>query len=303
MKDRKPNNYWTFEKLKEEALKFERRVDFQKMNNSAYTIAYKQNILDEICEHMIKIGNKNKRCIYVAIFSDKCAYVGLTYNFTKRKNTHLYSNKYSSVKNHIIKTKLIPHFIKLTDYIDSNISSIKEGEYLNMMTNRGYTLLNKTKTGGLGGSTLIWTFDKCKEEVYKYKDIKTLRRDNNSVYSTIIKNKWGIELFKHMISLRKPNGYWTKEKCIEESLKFKTKKEFMSKSPTVYSIIQKRGWINDVLNKMMSIKRKNGYWTKEKCKEQSLKYKTRKEYQVKSRSSYNSAWKNKWLDEICIHMK
>ncbi len=45
------------------------------------------------------------------------------------------------------------------------------------------------------------------------------------------------------------------------------------------------------------------YWTKEKCHEESLKCKTRTEFQKKYAAAYIKARKNKWLDEICNHME
>jgi hypothetical protein len=38
------------------------------------------------------------------------------------------------------------------------------------------------------------------------------------------------------------------------------------------------------------------------CKEEALKYKTRGEFGKKSKNVYESARKNKWLDDICKHM-
>jgi hypothetical protein len=43
---------WTYELLKEEALKYNTRNEFVKGNGSAYGKALKMCILDEICEHM-----------------------------------------------------------------------------------------------------------------------------------------------------------------------------------------------------------------------------------------------------------
>jgi len=43
-------------------------------------------------------------------------------------------------------------------------------------------------------------------------------------------------------------------------------------------------------------------WQYDDCKEEALKYKTRKEFSIKSRSAYISAYRNKWLDDICSHM-
>lgn len=49
----------------------------------------------------------------------------------------------------------------------------------------------------------------------------------------------------------------------------------------------------------MGIKKWND---KEICKQEALKYNTRYEYSKYSSSSYDSARRNGWLDDICSHM-
>ena len=58
----------------------------------------------------------------------------------------------------------------------------------------------------------------------KYNNKSDLIKNNSTVYQIICENKWMDELCSHMIELIKPDGYWSKEKCHEESLKYKTKK-------------------------------------------------------------------------------
>lgn len=54
----------------------------------------------------------------------------------------------------------------------------------------------------------------------------------------------------------------------------------------------------------MKNKRKpKGYWTKERCIEEALKYKTRTIFQHISKSAYDASFRNKWLDECCEHME
>jgi len=51
------------------------------------------------------------------------------------------------------------------------------------------------------------------------------------------------------------------------------------------------------------MKRKHrNYWTKEQCKIEALKYKTKNEFCKNSGSAYGASLKNKWIDEICSHM-
>ncbi len=50
--ERHPNGYWTFDRLHEEALKYNDRGSFQKGSSSAYVIARRNGVLDAICSHM-----------------------------------------------------------------------------------------------------------------------------------------------------------------------------------------------------------------------------------------------------------
>ena len=49
---------------------------------------------------------------------------------------------------------------------------------------------------------------------------------------------------------------------------------------------------------MQKERKPKGYWTLEKCKEESLKYNSRKEWFTKSATSYDAARRNKWMPEV-----
>lgn len=49
-------------------------------------------------------------------------------------------------------------------------------------------------------------------------------------------------------------------------------------------------------------KKPNGYWTKERCQKEALKYKTRMEFKSSS-SAYDVACRNGWIKDICGHME
>ncbi len=67
-------------------------------------------------------------------------------------------------------------------------------------------------------------------------------------------------------------GFWTKDKCHEEALKYNTKKDFKEKSISVYSICVRRKWIDDICEHMVELVKAVGYWTKERCLEEIKKY-------------------------------
>jgi len=95
---------------------------------------------------------------------------------------------------------------------------------------------------------------------------------------------------------------WTKEKCSEEALKYRTRKEFKDNSPNAYSASVRNKWLNDICQHMGEKKIKNLFWTKEKCAEEALKYNSRSEFEKGSPSAYVKSGKMGWKDEICLHM-
>jgi hypothetical protein len=252
---RKIKGYWTYEKCKEEALKYNNKKEFRKKNGGAYASARKNNWLYDICLHMKLQGNLYNRCIYSYEFSDNCVYVGLTCNIERRSYERLLF-KNDTVTKHINKTGLEPVRKQLTEYIDKDEASKLEGIYKQQYIDNGWIILNKAKTGGLGGNIIKWNKDKCKEEALKYTTRTIFQQNNTSAYRSALKNGWLYEICLHMIITSKPNGYWTKERCQEEALKYKTKKEFQKKSNGAYTAIHRYYNINEICLHM--IKNKKG---------------------------------------------
>jgi len=98
----------------------------------------------------------------------------------------------------------------------------------------------------------------------------------------------------------KPKGFWTKENCIKEALKYQNGVDFRKLNQGAYAACRKNGWLKDIsfLLKIKSV----GYWTYENCKNEASNYKTKSEFYKKYSTAYNISRKNGWLEEICSHM-
>jgi hypothetical protein len=97
---------------------------------------------------------------------------------------------------------------------------------------------------------------------------------------------------------KKERGYWTKEKCNEISLKYNRRIDFFKLDVTAYNKAQKNGWLDELCSHMERVKYKpDGYWTKEKCLNESDKYNTRIEFKNGSPTAYYYCVKNKWINE------
>jgi len=144
-----------------------------------------------------------------------------------------------------------------------------------------------------------WTFDKCQNEALKYKTRKEFFKKNSGCYDKSIKNDWLNLICNHMIH---GNIIWTKDKCQNESLKYNTKKEFKLSSLSSYRAALRNKWINEICIHMIEKSKPNGYWTFEMCKKSANECNSRTEFSKKYRGAYLSATKNNWLDDICLHM-
>ncbi len=84
--------------------------------------------------------------------------------------------------------------VKLTDYIDVDDAKIKEGEFIEFYRNNKWNILNIQKSGGVGGK-LKHTREECLNIVNKYKKLYDFRKNEPSIYNTIIRYNWSDLLF------------------------------------------------------------------------------------------------------------
>jgi len=59
---KRPNGYWTLDRLKGEAKKYKTRKEFQRGCLAAYDFAYRHGMLDEVCAHMRRVRAKPASC-------------------------------------------------------------------------------------------------------------------------------------------------------------------------------------------------------------------------------------------------
>jgi len=284
------------------ALKYKYKKDLYTNNNSVYLKMSRCKWIDELCQHMIIIGNKYKRCIYACEFEDSCVYIGLTYNLEKRNNEHQSDKKKSSVYEHMQLSNMLPKFIQLTDYIDVNIAKIKENEYVEKYRTDGWKILNKSKTGAIGTNEK-WTKEKCKEEALKYNNRTDFQKLSIGAYSRAQKNNWLNDICSHMKSIKKPNNFFDKyENCLNEVVKVGDKTKFQKSR--AYRMSLKNEWLNEIYIELnwKECQKPLGYWNNyENCLNEAIKQKTPTNF-ILSGGAYLSSKKNGWLVNIYDYM-
>jgi len=294
----KPKGYWNKEKCQEVALEYEYRSEFSNLDGGAYNYAMKNGFLSEICSHMKFKASNSKRKIYVYEFENSECYVGLTWDPVQRHSQHKSRGLF----------KTYPHLNNFdtpiySDWLSESEAVKKEKETISKYENLGWTLLNQRSGGSLGGANRKWTKEKCIQEALKYKTRGDFFKGNDSAYNSSRKYGWFEEICSHMTWVNRPNGYWTKERCHEKALLYKTRSEFKGGFPSAYKSARERKILDEICDHMADTRKPNGYWTKEKCHEKALLCESKIELKEKYISAYQIVYRNGWGNEIYSHMK
>jgi len=232
-------DYWTKEVCQKLALECKSRKEFHNKYRAAFDVSSKNNWLNELCSHMLCI-NTLYRCIYVYEFDDNFAYIGLTYDINDRHYRHMNNN--SSVYQHMKETNLTPILKQLTDYVEIDIAKEKEKYFVEKYKKENWQILNKAKTGSLGGITTIWSKEKCHKVALKCKTKTEFYKKYTSASGSALKNGWIEEICSHMENKTKPKGYWNYENCLNEAIKQGTRNKFRIKGSGAFKSAIRNNW-------------------------------------------------------------
>lgn len=148
-----------------------------------------------------------------------------------------------------------------------------------------------------------WTKSRCQKRARRHLTKATWRRAEPDSFSAARRNGWIVYCCRHMTPGKKPNNYWTKDRCLKEAHLFQTRTLWQRASPSSYDAACKNHWLGECCGHMIQKKKPNGFWTKQKCLESALKYRTRTDWFRKDPKAYGAACESGWLDECCVHME
>ena len=290
--------YWTKERCTEEASKYETKSAFRNGSPGAFSSAYIHGWLDEICQNLKLLRT------YYSI--EECAEEAIKYatktEFIKKAPLH-----YS----HAIRKGFLS---KICNHMEKQGSPLKRAVYVfEFADNYAYVgltsnLNRREKEHLTNHSSAVFRHIQESKCSYMFKcltDYLSKEEAAEIEVNTIIeyaKNGWCILNKKSGGDLGSKIRKYTKQYCKEITSQYDDKKIFQDSNPTFYRYLIKRGWLDELCSHMVNQKKKNGYWTKERCKEAAEKYNKRIDFQKGDPAAHNAAFRNGWLDEICTHM-
>lgn len=89
-----------------------------------------------------------------------------------------------------------------------------------------------------------WTDESCYEEARKYKNKVEFQKYSGGAFHYACE-KGLLSKYDWLEEIKKPNGYWTKERCEEEARKYYTKGEFLKGCGAAHSAAVRNGWLDD----------------------------------------------------------
>jgi len=290
---------WNEELCKIEAKKYKTVNEFHEGCKDAYMYAYRHGFLYRICGHMKRVGNHYLRALYVFEFSDKYAYVGLSYNPEKRKNAHLHT-KSSPVYKHL-KESGVPYVHKvLTDYLDKEKAAIAEIKTINDYSQRGWHMLNKKRGGELGGNTngYKYTLEQLQSEANKYTSRRDFKKGSYNMFQYAEHRKLLNDICTHMTRLHR--GAWSDAEIALVAKECETIGVMQKKYPGAYKAMLKKG-ISKLIFGVEQKKLKR--WSIEMAKNMSKNYHSIQELKENDFSLYSAIKRHKWQKECYSHFK
>ena len=89
-----------------------------------------------------------------------------------------------------------------------------------------------------------WTYESCYEEAKKYKTKVEFQKSNAGAFKYAYE-KGLLKVFDWFEEIKKPNGYWTKDRCEEEARKYHTKGDFLKGCSAAHHAAVVNGWLDD----------------------------------------------------------
>lgn len=265
------NTFLTKEKCIESALIYKRETNWSKRRPIEYNIASIKGWLDECTSHMGILKSSEsywtkEKCFESALEYDKrtewrhkqpLAYKiarkngwfdECTAHMEKIKKSEFYWTKEKCVESAL-------EYNRRTNWMQKRplaYKTARNNNWLEECTEHMEKLKNPQS---------YWTKEKCIESALKFNTKRDWSYSENPAYAAACKYNWLTDCTAHMKCLRKPNGFWTKEKCSESAIKYASSRQWAKCDKGAYETARRNGWLpecnahlkRDSLTKRMEI--------------------------------------------------
>jgi len=299
----KSKGYWTIEKIKEDALKYESKMEWKNNSSTSYQKSLKLNIFDDCTNHMKETLKPKGYWTIEKIKEESKKYKTRTEWMNKEKSSYSLACKKGILDEcckHMIASENGNFIIYSYEFQDNSYyvgltrrKNDRKKEHINDKNSQVFKHIKKTNL--IPKYKILWG-----ETVYDY-----IAKEKEKEWDEYYLNNGWIRLNKTKTgSIGSPKRKkWTINKIKQESLKYKTKKEWYTNDFKSYDAAVRNNILTECTKHMIKTKKPKGYWTTEKIKEEAKKYNSKMEWKTNSSTSYSYACKKSILNVCCKHMK
>ncbi len=294
---RRPNGYWTYDRCKEESLKYKTLTVFRKEKSGALN-TIRRNKWNELIQHLM---SDRKPDGFWSNY-DNCKKTSISCNSITELQRK-YNGAYLSIHNN--------NWLELYSHMEERGTYIKRLIYV--------YIFHKTKHIYVGLTCNLSNRDKahrCKGSVFNCSLLSGEEIPNPIIEIDFISSTEAIIKEGEVLKKYLNNGYisinkaktgglggnifiWTYDKCKEETLKYNSITKYQRGSSGSYKACIKNGWLDELCGHMKRLKVTNGFFSnKENCINEIKKYKYITDFINKSRNAYDNSIKNGWYEEI-----
>lgn len=201
-----------------------------------------------------------KHLLYGVFFEDGFIYLGITDNLKRRFTGHL-RDRYSSVARHV-KVCTRYELRTLLEGLSKAEAKALEQEFIAEYREAGRALLNRTRGGEVGGTSIIWTYEACYAEASKYQTLVAWIKTSVGSYSAAHKHGWVAQL-KDEIKFdapRKVESKWTFDLCRARAQKCSGRSDWQYRSNDgSYAAAKRQGWRDQIALEVFGSGTKRGH--------------------------------------------
>jgi len=299
---RKSRGHWrNLDNLLSEAKKYKSRKAFAKGAPGAYGAASEMDVLDFVCKHMPSMGNLKRRLVYAWEFPGKVVYVGLTQDVEDREKRRKNSAS-DAVMIYRRKTGKAGKLVLKTEFLPVEEARKNEAYFKELYQERGWKVLNRVKTGAVGGNIIIWTKENCLKMARTCSSKQQFYTLHPCAYGAACEHGWLPDCYKHIKSKRKLNGHWSDENISQVVKQCKTRTEFETKFGSAAAAAYRRGTYRTLTMRLPYLKLPNDYWTFRRILEKASKCGSIHDFISRHRNIYQAARKRGLLSQLYKRM-
>ena len=260
----KPRGYWTKERCLEASSQFRTRKDWQLGSGSSYQIARRNGWLEECCSHMLvlqKHWTLEEIIESAKPFNSKSEWIkGNIASYSYAKNygwLDLASSHMSSLKlknGTWTKQACINEALKYknkVEWANSSPSSYSIAKRNGWIADCSSTLISLRKQEGYSKAEVIENAKLFQSRAEWRNSAKY--KGPSPFYSAAQRNGWLEECCEHMVSIKKPSGYWNEKNCIDDAKLYFSIKEWKTQSNGAYQIAARNGWLSKCTKHMKKL--------------------------------------------------